>query len=259
MLGQAWRDFRYWWRNLDKRDKFELSLQGCIVALTLGFLVVTWWQLKEIREGSKDTKAIAEAAKQQAENTKILAEAAKNQAQAALEQAKAAKIQADASSAAAKSSAISAKAAQMGVETTKSGIHIANRAYVSVDKMRFLNPLEANKPVVLIFEFVNDGNSAAEINGTGGHFFHTTNLSKCRYGEPVFRKIMVSPKSPRTQKVDISPKGFTQSQFEDIQQSRSYLHVCIKITYTTLNENYPFENCSYYSSEMRTFLECKRS
>jgi hypothetical protein len=257
MLGQALRDLRYWWRDLEKKDKFELGLQASIVILTLGFLIVTWWQLNEIREGSKDTKAIAEAAKQQADNTKLLAQAAKTQAEAALEQVKAAQIQADASSAAAKSAEISAKAAQTGVETTKSGILISNRAYISVDKMRFLNPLEANKPVVLIFEFVNDGNSSAEINGAGSHFLDAS-LRECRYADRAFKKIMVSPKSPRTQLIDISPKGFSQSEFDDIQQGRRYLQICTRITYTTLDKDYPYENWSYYFPEMKTFLECKK-
>jgi hypothetical protein len=234
-----------------------LGLQAGVVALTLGFLLVTWWQLAEIREGSKDTKAIAEAAKQQADNTKILAEAAKTQAQAALEQAKAAQIQADASSAAAKSAAISATAAQKGVEATKSGILISNRAYISVDKMRFLKPLEANQPVVLIFEFVNDGNSSAEINGAGSHFLDAS-LRECRYADRAFKKIMVSPKSPRTQTVDISPKGFSQSEFDDLQQGRRYIQVCTRITYTTLDKDYPYENCSYYFPAMKTFLECPK-
>jgi hypothetical protein len=64
-----------------------ITFQGAIVFLTLGFLLFAKWQLDEIWDSSKDTKAIAEAAKQQATNTKTLAEAAKNQAQAALQQA----------------------------------------------------------------------------------------------------------------------------------------------------------------------------
>jgi hypothetical protein len=239
------------------KDRLELFFQGSIVFLTFGFLLFAKWQLDEIRDGSKDTKAIAEAAKQQTINTKTLAEAAKNQAEAALEQAKAAKIQADASLAASKSAEVSAKAAQTGLDVTKSGITLANRAYVSVDKMRFLKPLEPNQPVVLIFEFVNDGNSAAEINGAATHSLGA-GLHECKYGDQAFKKIMVSPKSPRTQRVDISPKGFSQSEFDDIQQGRRYFQVCTRITYTTLDKDYPYENCSYYFPEMKTFLECKK-
>jgi hypothetical protein len=157
----------------------------------------------------------------------------------------------------AKSAEISAKAAQRGIDVSESGITIANRAYVSVDKMRFLKPLEPNQPVVLIFEFVNDGNSSAEVNGTGADFLGS-DLRECRYGEQPFRKIMVSPKSPRTQLIDISRKGFSQSEFDDIQQARSYLQICIRIIYTTLDKNYPYETCSYYVPEMKTFLVCKK-
>lgn len=237
--------------SLTRSEKWMVCFTAVIALATVANAFIAYYQWDTISDGSKDTKAIAEATKQQAYNTKILA-------QAALEQAKAAKIQADTSSAAAKSAEISAKAAQMGVEATKSGITIANRAYISIDKMRFLNPLEANKPAVLIFEFVNDGNSSAEINGAGSHFLvANADLSKCRYGDLVFKKIMVSPKSPRTQRVEISRKRFSVSELEDIQQGRRYFQVCVKITYTTLNENYPYENCSYYFPEMKTFLECK--
>jgi hypothetical protein len=174
-----------------------------------------------------------------------------------VEQADAAKIQADASLAPARAAETSAKAGEVGVDITKSGITIANRAYISVDKMKFLNPLEATKPVVLIFETVNDGNSSAEINGRGSHFLDT-NLQQCKYGGLAFERILVAPKSQRTQRIDISRKGFSQSEVEDIQQGRRYLQTCIKITYTSLNENYQFDNCSYYFPEMKTFLECKR-
>lgn len=80
---QAWRDFKHWFRNLDGRDRLELTFQGTIVLLTFGFLLFAKWQLDEISDSSKDTKAIAEAAKQQADNTKILAESTKSQADAA--------------------------------------------------------------------------------------------------------------------------------------------------------------------------------
>jgi hypothetical protein len=61
-IGQAWRNLRHWWRNLDRRDKFELSLQVVIAFLTLGFLIVTWWQLREIRASVKVATDQAKAA-----------------------------------------------------------------------------------------------------------------------------------------------------------------------------------------------------
>ena len=81
---------------------------------------------------------------------------------------------------------------------SKWGITVANRAYISVDHMQFSTPLEANKPIALIFEFVNDGNSPAEITGSATYYLDP-NLQQCEYNStPTFKGVVVAPKSPRT-------------------------------------------------------------
>jgi hypothetical protein len=165
--------------------------------------------------------------------------------------------QAETSKRSAKAAENSATAAQRGVEVNKSGIVIANRAFISIDKMRFLNPLEPNKPVTLVFEFVNDGNSSAEVNGSSAWRFDSS-LRPCEYGTKPFESMIVAPKSLRTQTVSIFPKGLSQPDIDDTQQGRMVFQICIKGTYTTLNESYPIENCSYYYPELKTFLVCKK-
>src|SRR5215831_2921929 len=131
----------------------------------------------------------------------------------------------------------------------KSGIVIANRAYISIDKMKFLNPLEPNKPVILHFELVNDGNSSAEVNSAGGWYFDTS-LRQCDYSaKPTAGGTIVAPKSPRFKLVTIFQEGLSQSDIDAIHQRRKIFQVCIKGTYTTLNESYPLEHCSYYFPE----------
>ena len=125
--------------------------------------------------------------------------------------------------------------------------------------MRFFpNPLEPNKPVTVIFEFVNDGNSSAEVS-SGGTWYFDTSLRQCEYSaQPVVKGLVVAPKSPRTQRVTIFQQGLSQSDIDDIQQGRKVFQMCTKGTYTSLNESYPIENCSYYFPEMNTFMECKK-
>jgi hypothetical protein len=124
--------------------------------------------------------------------------------------------------------------------------------------MRFLNQLEADKKAALILQFVNDGNSPAEVTGTATYYIDS-NLQPCEYSNtPAFNGIVVAPKSPRTHHVVISQKGFSRLQVDDIQEGRMYFQMCIRATYSTLNEIYTFENCSYYSPELKAFMECKK-
>jgi len=75
-----------WYCQLAPDKKIEfwsmllVAISTIVMAVFTGFL---WWtsseQLTEIREGSRDTKIIAQAAKAQSDNTKTLAEAAVDQ------------------------------------------------------------------------------------------------------------------------------------------------------------------------------------
>ena len=230
--------FQYY---LMKESAIEASAQtDRLIAATQRMADAT---LKALDVTKKSNKETADRAERAIRVSKDFADAAASQAETSKKTAKAAEI--------------SASAAQNGVEVVKTGILIANRAYISIDKMRFLNPLEPNKPVSLVFEFANDGNSSAEVSGASTKYIGAI-LQPCKYStEPAFQKIMVAPKSPRTQRVSIFRQGLSQQDIEAIQQGRNIFQICIKGTYNSLNENYQFENCSYYSPEMNTFMECK--
>jgi hypothetical protein len=73
--------------RIKKSDRLMILLTAIIACTGIAGAVITTCQtsimrrqLNEMRDGSKDTKAIAEAAKQQAQDTGLLAGAAKNQA-----------------------------------------------------------------------------------------------------------------------------------------------------------------------------------
>ena len=236
----------------------------------VGVAIFQYYLMKEsARQASEQTDRLIAATQRMADTTRdALNEAKKSNEETAKRAERAIQVsrdfadaatsQAETSKKAAKAAESSATAAQRGVEVAKSGIVIANRAYISIDKMRFLNPLEPNKPVILIFEFVNDGNSSAEVS-SGGTWYFDTSLRQCDYSAmPTSGGLVVAPKSPRTKMVTIFQQGLSQPDIEAIQQGRKVFQMCTKGIYTTLNERYPLENCSYYSHEMNTFLECKK-
>ena len=173
---------------------------------------------------------------------------------------KASQTQADVSLVQANTSRISAKAAEKAVDVAQLG----TRAYVSVDHMRLLNPLEANKPIVMLFEFVNDGNSPAEISGYGTYYIDRQ-LRDCTYSNQLaFNRIVVAPKSPRSQQIVISRTGIGQDAVDALTgcteagKCEWYIQLCIKTTYSTVGGRFPFENCSYYFNGLNTFLECPK-
>jgi hypothetical protein len=212
-----------------------------LIAATQRMADTTVEALKEAKRSNEETAKRAERAIQVSRD---FADAATSQAETSKKSAKAAES--------------SATAAQKGVEVMRSGILIANRAYISIDKMKFLNPLEPNKPVIVTFEFVNDGNSSAEVNSAGTWYFDTS-LRPCDYSaKPASGGTIVAPKSPRFKLVTIFQQGLSQSDIEAIQQGRKVFQMCTKGTYTTLNESYPLEHCSYYFPELNTFMECKK-
>jgi hypothetical protein len=231
--------FQYYLMKESARQASEQTDR--LIAATQRMADTTVEALKEAKRSNEETAKRAERAIQVSRD---FADAATSQAETSKKSAKAAES--------------SATTAQRGLEVMKSGIVITNRAYISIDKMRFFpNPLEPNKPVTVIFEFVNDGNSSAEVN-TGGTWYFDTSLRECEYSGKLVRPIVVAPKSPRTQQWTIFQQGLSQPDIDAIQQGRKVFQICIKGTYTTLNERYPIEDCSYYYPEMNTFMVCKK-
>ena len=131
--------------------------------------IFQYWLMKEsARQASEQTDKLIAATQRMADTTRDALEEAKRSNEETAKRAEraiqvsrdfadAATSQAETSKKSAVAAETSAAAAQKGVEVTKLGIS----AYISIDKMRFFpSPLEPNKPVTVIFEFVNDGNSS---------------------------------------------------------------------------------------------------
>lgn len=178
--------------------------------------------------------------------------------------AAAAQLQAEGVSKSVKVGSLTAQAAEKSAGIAQQALIASNRAFVSIDKMRFFKPLEADKPIDLIFEFANDGNNPAEVGGFTVTYI-SPSLRKCEYGpQPNIGKVVIAPKSPRTQRVNIAPNGISQQWIDAIKDCSSdglckrYIQVCIKTSYTTLGGEYKFEDCSYYSPGLNAFVACKK-
>jgi len=269
------KSYRRSWRSASPLTKLMIYFTGITALATLLYMSFTGWQLYEIRSSSDQTRKLAQSARDSADAAQRQAAIAEGQLQSVRDSAQAAKDSANAANrvveqnrdliAAAKTQAdtsrISANAAQKSAEVAMLG----TRAYLSIDHMRMLNPLEANQPIDLYFEFVNDGNSPAEISGYSTYFFDTQ-LQDCNYGiQKAFNQIVVAPKSPRTQRVVISRSGISQVSVDEIEgctdpnKCKRYMQFCIKGFYNTVGGEFPFENCSYYFPGLHTFLECKKN
>lgn len=60
-----WRSSNDWWVRLEGRDRIQIFLQAAIVCLTLGYVLVAHWQLKQMQNAGKQTdRLIGEAIKQ---------------------------------------------------------------------------------------------------------------------------------------------------------------------------------------------------
>ncbi|MEN3325587.1 MAG: hypothetical protein V7638_394 [Acidobacteriota bacterium] len=269
------KSYRRSWRSSQPTTKLTIIFTGVMALATALYMIFSGWQLYEIRSGGEETRKLAQAARDSADAAQRQAAIAEGQLQSVRDSAQAAKDSANAATrvveqnrdliAAAKTQAdtsrISANAAQKSAEVAVFG----TRAYLSIDHMRMLNPLEANQPIDLYFEFVNDGNSPAEISGYSTYFFDTQ-LQDCNYGiQKAFNQIVVAPKSPRTQRVVISRSGISQVSVDEIEgctdpnKCKRYMQFCIKGFYNTVGGEFPFENCSYYFPGLHTFLECKKN
>jgi hypothetical protein len=69
------RTFRQKWRAVSLNNKMLVVFTGVIMAATLIYTLFAGWQLYEIHAGGKDTHALVEASKKQAEQTELVVDA----------------------------------------------------------------------------------------------------------------------------------------------------------------------------------------
>lgn len=240
----------------------------------VGVAVFQYYLMKESgRQASEQTDRLIAATKRMADTTvDALNEAKKTNDESAKRAeksieisksfAEAANRQAENSEKSAHSAEISASASAQSIQVIKSGILIANRAYIELDdKMKFLHPLEPNKPVVFVFKFVNDGNSQANLNFTATSRIDK-GLQPCKYIDQYKfegKEIIVSPKNSRTMNLLISPQGFSQPDIDAIQHGQKVFQMCLDGTYSSLDTIYKLNECVYYYPELNNFFGCPTS
>ena len=257
---------RAFWHMPPERKSVAVSIIALLIAIIA--TIFTYGQYRAARDSVIIAQKGLDIANEQLRDARAGAAAAEDRAnrmtKANEDLAAAARLQAEGIKESVVVGKGSARAAEKSANIAQQTLIVSNRAFVCIDKMRFFKPLEADKPIDLIFEFANDGNNPAELGGFSVAYI-SPSLRKCEYGaRPNISKIIIAPKSPRTQRLNIAPNGISQQWIDAIKDCSSdglckrYIQVCIKTSYTTLGGEYKFEDCSYYSPGLNAFVACKR-
>jgi len=153
-------------KPMTRSEWLMIVFTGVIAAATLCYAAIAFYQLgvisdqlKEIRDGSKDTKTIAEAAKKQAENTETLASATLDQIKELKASVKAAQTMADAAIRGAKVSEDTLVLTRQSLEVSRQSLIASQRAWLIPKNMAVT--VNDNRTISVKFTLSNTGRSPA--------------------------------------------------------------------------------------------------
>lgn len=223
--------------------------------LTAGFLLYAKWQLDEIRDSSKDTKAIAEASKQQSDNTKTLAKSAQEQATAAIDQVRELK-------GVVKATEASVNAAKESIRVAQENIRLDQRAWVGLGGAIHRN-VTAGSQGTFGFTIINSGKTPA---------LKVKTFAAARY---LRKGVKFSPLDPSelpgqestsvlhpTSRVEATTtfpgnRAFTEAEIAAFKQGDIIMYFFGKITYWDFFKNPRYTHiCLYMGQDLATAKGC---
>jgi len=145
------RTLREKWRLVSINNKLIVYLTGAIAIATLFYSIFAGWQLYEIHVGSKDTHALAEAAKKQAEKAETIS--------ASLERA--VKAMETSNLQAKESLEKTLSQSKRGLDATIAASRLEQRAWVGINNIRFQEAMQASKPIRVTASLINSGRTVA--------------------------------------------------------------------------------------------------
>jgi len=253
-----WQTFKDW----VKRD--TRSTDWLIVLLTAGIVLTSVFQWHEIRTGSKDTHALAEAAKKQADNMSNVSDAADKIRQAAADMVVQDQRIADNAQKALEASSTQSKAA---LDASIASFRRDQRPYLIADVPAFVSPPAANQNIQVNLNLRNIGKTPATKVWWNLHLtpYRPTNREEfLKFLPPIFTDLEHKSEQGRKEikdfpfEQDVAPNQpiFTTTQetvviddknFPDLQAGKLALFLNGVVSYTdSFKGSYQTDFCYYF-------------
>ena len=156
----------------------------------------------------------------------------------------------------------SADAAVKAANAAKESAQIAKEAlrpYLSIEEIKIVT-FEPDKPILFWIVWKNDGNSPTTISKSIrwlGISPDVPTMSSCINGNDLTQRLVVTPHNTRPQSVETQKGQFRPDQIADVINGDQYFWFCGQVVYTSLEREDSFPLCSYYTSKLKVFRDCK--